>query len=133
MVVAGGPRVLMGGGNPVCNAQLNHPVCDPQLGKPKTYFHDSGECFDEDKTSWCTDRRAITAVGYSADGRYLYLSISRGGKTVTQLAQWLKDRGAHEVLRLDSGGSTGMYHNGNFIGGSTHRAIASALAVIVMR
>jgi hypothetical protein len=132
MVVAGGPRILIGG-RPVCNAEYNHPACAPKPKSPKTYFHDSGECFDENVTSWCTDPYAITAVGYSSDGRYLYLGISRGGKNVIQLAQWLKDRGAYEVLRLDSGSSSGMYHNGRFMGGNADRRIASALAVIVTR
>jgi hypothetical protein len=128
MVIAGGPRVLMGGGSPVCNPQYNHAAC----GSGKTYFPASGECFDGDVRYWCTDTRPITAVGYSSDGRYLYLGISTGGKTVTQLAQWLKDRGAYEVLRFDSGSSTGMYHNGQFIGGTGSKPIASALAVIVL-
>lgn len=128
MVVAGGPRILMGG-NPVCIAEYNHSVC----GAKKTYFSHSGECFDDDKTKWCTEPTHITAVGYSSDGRYLYLGISRGGKNVIQLAQWLKDRGAYEVLRLDSGSSSGMYHNGRFMGGNADRRIASALAVIVTR
>jgi hypothetical protein len=128
MVVAGGPRILMGG-NPVCIAEYNHSVC----GAKKTYFSHSGECFDDDKTKWCTEPTHITAVGYSSDGRYLYLGISRGGKNVIQLAQWLKDHGAHEVLRLDSGSSSGMYHNGRFMGGNADQRIASALAVIVTR
>ena len=124
MTVAGGPRTLMGGGNPTCNGQYDS-------GTGKTYFPDSGEYFDGDVRSWCTDTRPITMVGHSPDGAYLYIGISQGGKTVTQLTQWLKDRGAHETLRFDSGGSTGMYFDGQFLGGSTSRAIADALAVTV--
>lgn len=125
MTIGGGPRVLIGGGNPTCNPQYFPPPTD------KTYFPDSGEWFDGDVRYWCTDTREITMIGYSADSRFLYMGISRGGNTVTQVAQWLKDRGAHEILRLDSGGSTGMYYNGAFIGGSTARAIADAFAIVV--
>lgn len=124
MTIGGGPRVLMGGGEPTCN-----PVYDDASGK--TFFPDSGEWFDGDVGGWCSDPRAITMLGYSADGRYLYLGISFGGKTVTQLAQWLKDRGAHEILRMDSGSSSGMYHNGTFIGGTGYKAIANAFVLIV--
>lgn len=105
MTVAGGPRTLMGGGSPTCNAQYNS-------GTGKTFFPDSGEYFDGDVRYWCTDTRPMTMVGHSSDGTYLYIGVSQGGKTVTQLTQWLKDRGVHETLRFDSGGSTGMYYDG---------------------
>jgi hypothetical protein len=121
MTIAGGPRVLMGGS----------PTCNPSPQGDKTFFPDSGEWFDGNVSSWCSDTRAITMVGFSGDGRYLYFGVSGGGKTVTQLAQWLKDRGATQLLRLDSGGSAGMYHNGQLVAGSTDRAIANALAIYV--
>ena len=121
MTIAGGPRVLMGG----------NPTCNPSQQGNKTFFPDSGEWFDGNVSYWCGDTRAITMVGFSGEGRYLYFGVSRGGKTVTQLAQWLKDRGATQLLRLDSGGSSGMYHNGQMVAGSTDRAIANALAVYV--
>lgn len=124
MTIAGGPRVLMNGGSPTCSG-----VYDGTTGK--TYFPASGEYFDGDVRYWCTDTRAITAVGFSADHRYLYFGISTGGNTVTQVAQWLKDRGAYEVLRFDSGSSTGMYHNGAFVGGTGSKPIANALAVAI--
>ena len=124
MTIGGGPRVLMGGGSPTCNA-----IYDSNTGK--TYFPDSGEYFDGDVRYWCSDTRAITAIGYSADRRYLYVGISLGGKTVTQLAQWLKDRGAYEILRLDSGSSSGMYYNGQFIGGTGGKPIADAFAIVI--
>lgn len=103
-------------------------------GSTKTFFPASGEYFDGDVRSWCTDTRAITVVGYSSDGQFLYMGLSKGGKTVLQLAQFLKDRGAHEVLRLDSGGSSQMYHNGTYISGTGsdyYRAIANAFAVTI--
>jgi len=131
MTIGGGPRIVMGGGAPTCQAEYNTPSSIAYCGWNKTFFPASGECFDGNVSYWCTDTRAITLLGYSADGQYLYMGISREGKTVTQLAQWLKDRGAHEVLRLDSGSSSGMYHNGTFIGGSNGKAIANAFAVTV--
>jgi len=121
MTIAGGPRVLMGG----------NPTCNPSPQGDKTFFPDSGEWFDGNVSYWCSDTRAMTMIGFSGDGRYLYVGISRGGKTVTALAQWLKDRGASQILRMDSGGSSGMYHNDQFAGGSTDRAIANGFTVYV--
>ena len=126
MTIGGGPRIVMGGGAPTCYGELHYVD-----SKPKTYFPASGEWFDDDVRGWCSDTRAITLLGYSADGQNLYMGISKGGKTVTQLAQWLKDRGAHEVLRMDSGSSSGMYHNSQFVGGNSSRAIANAFVLIV--
>lgn len=125
MTVAGGPRILMSGGSPTCNPQYDS-------GTGKTYFPASGEYFDGDVRYWCSDPRPITVVGISSDGRYLFVGISKDSKYVLQLAQWLKDRGAYEILRFDSGSSTGMYHNGQLIGGTDSKPIANALAVIVM-
>lgn len=126
MVIAGGPRVVMNGGTPTCSFEFHDG---------KFLFPASNEWFDNVYSSstehWCNSTRAITMVGYSADHRYLYMGISSGGKTVTQLAQWLKDRGAYEILRLDSGSSTGMYHNGSPVGGSYYRAIPNHFAVVV--
>lgn len=126
MTIAGGPRIVMGGGAPTCSGQ----VVDYGGGVLKTLFAASNEWFDGNVTGWCTDTREITLLGYSADRRYLYMGISKGGKTVTQLAQWLKDRGAYEILRLDSGSSSGMYYNGQFIGGTGSKAIANAFAIV---
>ncbi|MBM3130190.1 MAG: hypothetical protein FJ009_16390 [Chloroflexi bacterium] len=127
MTIAGGPRIVMGGGTPTCNPQYNSST-------GKTYFPDSGEYFDGNVSNWCTDTRAMTMVGYSSDGQFLYMGISKGGRTATQLAQWLKDRGAHEILRLDSGGSSQMYHNGTYISGTGsdyYRALANAFVLTV--
>ena len=121
MTIAGGPWIVTNGGTPTCSAEYING---------KTYFS-TGEQFDGDARYWCTDTRAITLVGYSSDHRYLYLGVSSGGKTVTQLAQWLKDRGAYEILRLDSGGSSGIIHDGSLVAGSSTRSIANHLAIIV--
>jgi len=131
MVIGGGPRIVINGGPPVCNAVYESQP-GGHCGVGKTYFSHSNECFDGDVRYWCTDTRSITLVGYSADRRYLFMGISEPSSTynVVQLAQWLKDRGAYEVLRLDSGSSSGMYHNS--IGkGTVGKLIANHLAVIV--
>ncbi len=123
MAIAGGPRVVIDGGSPNCNAVYNWD------GRQKTRFDLSGEEFDGDARYWCTDTRPITMIGYSSDRKYLYVGISKGGKNMTQFAQWLKDRGASEILRFDSGSSTGMYFDNQFIGGTGGRAIANAFAI----
>lgn len=131
MVVAGGPRIVMGGGAPTCQGQV-----ELVNGETKTFFPASGEWFDLDVTDWCTNpNMEISAVGISQDGRYLFFGMSTSGKTIIQLAQWLKDQGAYEVLRFDSRTSSGMYH---FEGGSMRfsnnsgGAIANALAIGVV-
>ena len=68
MVIAGGPRTVIGGAAPVCSATYDNTT-------GKTVFS-TGEQFDGDVRGWCTDTRAITMVGYSADGRYLYMGVS---------------------------------------------------------
>lgn len=123
MVVAGGPWIVRGGGSPQCN---------PTASGGKAFFAATGEWFDSynEAVGWCTTTGPLTAVGYSGDRKYLFMGISRGGKTIVQLAQWLKDRGASDVLKLDGGGSTGMYYNGSAVYFSS-RAIANHLAVVV--
>ncbi len=125
MVIGGGPRVVIGGGEPTCTGELHGA---------KTFFPASGEWFDDDARWWCTDTRSISLIGHSADGRYLFVGMSLGGNTVTQIARWLREQGAAEVLRLDSGGSSKMYHDGMYIGGQgsqPHRPIANAFAIVV--
>ena len=131
MVIGGGPRIVINGGPPVCNAVYESQP-GGHCGADKTYFPHSNECFDDDVSYWCTDTRSITLVGYSADRKYLFMGISESSSTynVVQLAQWLKDRGAYEVLRLDSGSSSGMYHNSTEKG-TVGKLIANHLAVIV--
>jgi hypothetical protein len=129
MLISGGPRVLMGGGAPTCAGQWQGTSFN------KTIFPTSGEWFNGNTTGWCSDTRSITMVGHSSDGRYLYMGASSGGQVATTVAQWLKDRGAHELLRMDSGGSSGMYHNNQFVAGTNpaveNRPIANALAVTI--
>jgi len=128
MTISGGPRIVLNGGSPTCQGELVTVG-----GATKTFFPASGEYFDGDVRSWCTDpNMEITAVGISGDGRYLFIGMSTGGKTIIQLAQWLKDRGAHEVLRFDSRTSSGMYHyegGSQRFGNDSGRAVANALAI----
>ena len=56
-----------------------------------------------------------TAVGVSADGRYVYLITIDGrqpgfsdGATLFETAEWLRRFGAYQGLNLDGGGSTTM-------------------------
>ncbi len=55
-----------------------------------------------------------TAIGISADGRYVYLltidgrQAASGGASYPELAAWLKYFGAYTGLNLDGGGSTTM-------------------------
>ena len=56
-----------------------------------------------------------TAVGLSADGRYLFLLVIDGrraghseGATMSEVADWLLRLGASEGLNLDGGGSTAL-------------------------
>lgn len=121
MTIAGGPWIVKDGGSPVCSAQYIDGT---------TYFS-TGEQFNGDQRWYCTTTGALTMVGYSADRRYLYMGVSSGGVNVIQLGQWLKDRGAHDVLKLDGGGSSGIYHNGTLARGSGSRAIANHMAIIV--
>jgi hypothetical protein len=121
MTIAGGPVIVKDGGNPVCSGQYING---------KTHFS-TGEQFDGNVTSWCTDDRPITMIGYGSDRRYLYMGMSRGENNVIEVAQWLRAQGAHEILRFDSGSSSGMYHSGSFIGGSSLKLIANHFAVIV--
>jgi hypothetical protein len=126
-VIGGGPRVVVNGGAPRCAPQ--YPVFVGNSAK--TYFPDTNEYFDGDVRSWCTDTRPATLVGYTADRGHLFMGVSGGGATVTQAAQWMKDRGAYDVLRLDSGGSSGLYHNGTLAAGANSRAIANTLVLTV--
>ncbi|MDB4897270.1 MAG: hypothetical protein JWN15_3532, partial [Firmicutes bacterium] len=55
-----------------------------------------------------------TAIGFSADGRTMFLlavdgrSETSGGMTMLGLARFLQQQGAHTALNLDGGGSTSM-------------------------
>lgn len=65
-------------------------------------------------TDFCNDNPR-SAVGYSANGRYLYLMVIDGrrtgwsdGATLYETGQWLLRLGAWNGLNLDGGGSTAL-------------------------
>ncbi len=120
-VVAGGPWVVTNGGPPTCEARYIDGW---------THFS-TGEVFFGDQRFYCTTRRALTMIGYSADRQHLFMGVSAGGMNVLELAQWLKDRGASDVMKLDGGGSSGIIHNGALKKGATDRPLVNSLAVLV--
>jgi len=131
MTIGGGPRIVISGGEPTCN-----PEYDPATDE--TNFPASGELFKGDVSAWCTDTEGVTMIGYSKDRRHLYMGISSGDQTVVEVAQWLKDQGAYEILRLDSGWRSGLYHHqnssnedGSKFEGAGSEMIANAFAVSV--
>ncbi len=87
---------MIGGSSPTCSFQRN-----PQDGK--YFFPASGEWFDNvyrtSSEHWCNSTAGVTLVGFSADRSHLFMGVSTAGMTVEQVAQWLKDRGAYEVLQ----------------------------------
>ena len=124
MVFAGGPMLVRNGNPPECSATLQPD------GK---YHFTTGEQF-ENAGEWCGDTRAISFVAYSADEKYFYMGISKGGKTPVQVADWLRSQGAHQILRLDSGGSSRIIMNGTFVGGTStsgSRQLPNAFAMTV--
>ena len=126
-VIAGGPVIIRDGGSPECriDAFANNVA-----------YMSTGEQFNAaggrtEIQAYCTGTRPFSMIGFSADRRYLFVGVSHGGVTMLQAAQWLKDRGAHFVMKLDGGGSTGFYHNGQQIHATDGRALANAFAVFV--
>jgi hypothetical protein len=135
MTVGGGPRVLWYG-----DGKTEGPTCTPTYNSNEgtTTFTLTGEpeeVFDGDVRSWCTNEGPVGVVGYSADRQHLYLAVSTGGQTITELAQWLKEQGAAEVLRLNGGNATGLYYkksnDSSLLVGNGSSPLASALAVRV--
>jgi exopolysaccharide biosynthesis protein len=64
-----------------------------------------------------------TAIGINRNGRWLYLVVVDGrqpfyseGATFRELAELLKDQGAHFAMALDGGGSSTMVVEGEFGG-----------------
>jgi hypothetical protein len=137
MTVGGRPRVLWYG-----DGKTEGPTCDPTYNSSDgtTTFTLPGEpkeVFDGDVRSWCTNEGPVGVVGYSADRQHLYLAVSTGGQTITELAQWLKEQGAAEVLRLNGGNTTGLYYqvndNDTVLVGNGSSPLASALAIRVRK
>jgi exopolysaccharide biosynthesis protein len=106
MVISGGPWVVQNGGAAVCNTQLRART----NGQLYTLFS-TGEEFNGDQRHYCTETGSGTFVGYSQDGRYLFMGVAKG-RNMVDVGNWLRGLGAYNVLRFDSGGSSGIYHNG---------------------
>lgn len=61
-----------------------------------------------------------TAVGYTSDGRYLFIvadgrTAASKGLSLLQLAQFMQSLGAHQAYNLDGGGSATMYYQGKVV------------------
>lgn len=125
MVIGGGPRILIDG-TPTCSGQCNAAQC----GIGKIFYPASGECFNGCRNI-CGETGASTMLGYSGDGRYLYMGVSFNGNLPYNSAEWLRDRGARQVLKMDSGGSSGLIYNNNVILPTDGRGLPNHLALIV--
>jgi hypothetical protein len=75
----------------------------------------AGQVVPYEPTAFRTTPHPRSAVGISADGRYLLLLTIDGrqagyseGATLAEVAQWLLRFGAHDGLNLDGGGSTAL-------------------------
>ena len=98
MVISGGPWVVQNGNAAICNTQLRTRA----NGQLYTLFS-TGEEFNGDQSRYCTETGGGTFVGYSQDGRYLFMGVAKG-RNMVDVGNWLRGLGAHNVLRLDSGG-----------------------------
>lgn len=89
--VTGGPRILRDGKVSVENAQ------------------------EKMSEGFSTTRHPRTAIGYSADKRYLFMAVVDGrqtgysrGVSLDELAKMMKDFGCYDAMNLDGGGSSTM-------------------------
>jgi len=79
---------------------------------------------------WCNETTATaqTAVGLSHDRRTLVLAVSSESKTASQVAQALINRGAWTGIKLDGGGSSQLWYDGQTLRRGS-RDIANALLI----
>ncbi len=85
-------------------------------------------------------RHPRTAIGYSRDGRVLWLLVVDGrsarsaGMTLVELAEQMRRLGAWQALNFDGGGSTTMVIDGAIVNtpsdATGERAVGSALLVL---
>jgi exopolysaccharide biosynthesis protein len=88
-------------------------------------------------------RHPRTAVGFSRDGRTLYLltvdgrSENSGGATLAELARLMRRLGAWEAMNFDGGGSTTMVVGDSVVNVPSdttgERAVGNALLVVRKR
>jgi hypothetical protein len=72
-------------------------------------------------------RRIQTAVGLSEDERWLYLAVGEG-RDIQGFAHLLQDYGAFTAIKLDGGGSSQLWYDGE-MRYDTDRAVGNALMV----
>ena len=72
-------------------------------------------------------RRIQTAAGLSQDGRWLYLAVGEG-RDIQGFARLLRDYGAFTAIKLDGGGSSQLWYNGE-MRHDTDRPVGNALFV----
>jgi len=85
-------------------------------------------------------RHPRTAIGYSKDGKTLWLFVVDGrstssvGMTLVEMADYLRKLGAWQAMNFDGGGSTTMVVDGQVVNTPTdpagERAVGNALLVI---
>jgi hypothetical protein len=74
-------------------------------------------------------RRIQTAAGLSEDGRWLYLAVGEG-RDIQGFARLLKDYGAYTAIKLDGGGSSQLWYDGE-MRHETDRPVGNALLVFI--
>jgi len=84
MVISGGPWVVQNGNTAVCNTQLK----TRSNGQLYTLFS-TGEEFNGNQSRYCTETGGGTFVGYSQDGRYLFIGVAKG-RTMVDVGNWLR-------------------------------------------
>lgn len=72
-------------------------------------------------------RKIQTAAGLSEDGRWLYLAVGEG-RDIQGFARLLQDYGAFTAIKLDGGGSSQLWYNGE-MRYDTDRSVGNALFV----
>jgi hypothetical protein len=83
----------------------------------------------------CYDGAAQTAVGLSADGRWLFLVVDKrgGGATLQEMAEFMQGQlGANDAIKFDGGGSTQLWYEGAFITRGDGRWLSQYLAVTAL-
>lgn len=69
---------------------------------------------------------ARSALGITKDHKLILLTT--GGATIPQLAEIMKQAGAHQAMNLDGGASSGLYYNGKYLT-TPGRQISNAIIV----
>jgi len=90
--------------------------------------------------SFYSTREPRSGVGLSADGKTMIFVVVEGrrsdsiGVSFPQMAQVMKDLGAHQAMMLDGGGSSSLVINGSRVSnlptGASERVVANHLAIV---